>query len=643
MALTNLTPATAIDVVSMPYNLVISAADMNAVPNGSGYPEDCLGGGGLQHKSLWWTYTAQTGDTGMAFGTEYAGTSYAPGATAYSGTLPTLTSLYDGDGNILCGGVDDVSIHFPVTPGTTYYVQLFDGGYVDVADAPVTVQVRLITCAPVGVGEILITNDSDGLPASLVSPIDGTIDGWLALPAGEQGDVLPTGELCLQNGESNNGVALYTNHRVLIASVSFAPSNIVTIKSDRDETFYVFIRGFGIAGGATQIVQVSNVGVQGTTWTLPAASTDLTSAAVSRDGLTAYWMKQGDLGVLHAYDLGGSAPLPDLHGAVGVECANNNDGGVDAGGNILMAFINNTIIRYDSTGTILNTYPSPAASGLPSLHRFFVPDTGDASFWQWTSMTVVAGESVSYFQRVRLSDGVILTPGFPVYTSGDSGGNGHPFAIANSCPLIVLPTTFDCGETGDLALECQPDSIAFIGTAFSSSLVASGGTPPYTFAITVGVLPTGLSLNASTGEISGTPTIVGYYPFTAEVTDDVSDTIDVDCSISISDSTSYPMCRKCRFPLPFDMNRLSALFGIEFLIQSGVSPDAEITINLSKDGGYTWPITRTLTAGAMGAFDWRVYAVNFGQGRNWVCEFITSEPYFWALIQCYVDMEAGTS
>ncbi len=91
------------------------------------------------------------------------------------------------------------------------------------------------------------------------------------------------------------------------------------------------------------------------------------------------------------------------------------------------------------------------------------------------------------------------------------------------------------------------------------------------------------------------------------------------------------------------MNRLSALFRIEFLIQSGVSPDAEITINLSKDGGYTWPITRTLTAGAMGAFDWRVYAVNFGQGRNWVCEFVTSEPYFWALIQCYVDMEAGTS
>jgi Putative Ig domain len=61
--------------------------------------------------------------------------------------------------------------------------------------------------------------------------------------------------------------------------------------------------------------------------------------------------------------------------------------------------------------------------------------------------------------------------------------------------------------------------IAQRGTAYGAMLAASGGTWPYTWKITKGPLPTGLSLNASTGEISGTPSAAGTSNFTAEVTD----------------------------------------------------------------------------------------------------------------------------
>jgi hypothetical protein len=49
---------------------------------------------------------------------------------------------------------------------------------------------------------------------------------------------------------------------------------------------------------------------------------------------------------------------------------------------------------------------------------------------------------------------------------------------------------------------------AQVGVAYSTTLVATGGTTPYAWSILSGALPAGLSLNASTGVISGTPTAV---------------------------------------------------------------------------------------------------------------------------------------
>ncbi len=65
---------------------------------------------------------------------------------------------------------------------------------------------------------------------------------------------------------------------------------------------------------------------------------------------------------------------------------------------------------------------------------------------------------------------------------------------------------------------CSPVTTGSVGVPFSSvPLGSSGGVPPYTFSVTSGSLPPGLSLNASTGAVTGTPTAPGT--FTITITD----------------------------------------------------------------------------------------------------------------------------
>jgi hypothetical protein len=69
--------------------------------------------------------------------------------------------------------------------------------------------------------------------------------------------------------------------------------------------------------------------------------------------------------------------------------------------------------------------------------------------------------------------------------------------------------------------------------AYTYTFTVVGGTGPYTWSIITGVLPTGLTLNASTGEITGTPTEVGAFSFTIQVEDSLGHFDSKSCSVTI--------------------------------------------------------------------------------------------------------------
>lgn len=58
-----------------------------------------------------------------------------------------------------------------------------------------------------------------------------------------------------------------------------------------------------------------------------------------------------------------------------------------------------------------------------------------------------------------------------------------------------------------------------VGVAYNQSVIGTGGMPPYSWSLSSGSLPTGLTLNTSTGSISGIPTRIERPQFTIKLTD----------------------------------------------------------------------------------------------------------------------------
>ncbi|HSZ62495.1 MAG TPA: putative Ig domain-containing protein [Terriglobales bacterium] len=73
-----------------------------------------------------------------------------------------------------------------------------------------------------------------------------------------------------------------------------------------------------------------------------------------------------------------------------------------------------------------------------------------------------------------------------------------------------------------------------VGTAYSATIVATGGAQPYSWSITSGTLPAGLVINSAGGVISGTPTATGTSDFTVTVADSESPSIKANAALSIT-------------------------------------------------------------------------------------------------------------
>jgi len=119
-------------------------------------------------------------------------------------------------------------------------------------------------------------------------------------------------------------------------------------------------------------------------------------------------------------------------------------------------------------------------------------------------------------------------------------------AVSTQDPVVAVPTPSPSPTpTTPLAATSAPFHIGEVGVAYGNvALSATGGVKPYTWSVSAGLLPYGLTLG-SDGSVSGIPTSAGTFVFNIQVADGGGSTAIVSSKIGIAVALTASLISSC--------------------------------------------------------------------------------------------------
>ncbi len=181
----------------------------------------------------------------------------------------------------------------------------------------------------------------------------------------------------------------------------------------------------------------------------------------------------------------------------------------DSTGGIAATVTNNYVLSIATPTLTLTPATVPAGTAGVAYNQTFVASGGIAPYaYTLSAGALPAGMTLTAAGVLSGTPTVAGTFNFSVRATDSTTGTAatvtNAYTLTLSAPTIVInPATL-------------PGAVQSI--AYSQTLVATGGTAPYTFAISAGALPAGLTLSA-TGALTGSPTVTGVFNFTVRATD----------------------------------------------------------------------------------------------------------------------------
>jgi hypothetical protein len=303
------------------------------------------------------------------------------------------------------------------------------------------------------------------------------------------------------------------------AQLSGEITDLLTDNEGTARRIWATVRGLGVAYSA-------NAGASFSVFSSGLSTLELTSLDLDASGTARrIWATtRGGDGVYYSDDLGQT-----WRGAAGTGLLNRNinDLLVQKGwARRIWATTDNGVFYSTSDGLLWTGLSLGLPTGVPVSSISIEPTTGEAfvslsSSTQggvyrggnlsgtWTAFN--SGLDVLTVRRLTNDGGHSVEPGTTATTFyASTAGDGSYAADVRSAAIVSLSIL----TTG------LPK--AAVGIPYLKTLLATGGTPPYAWRVVEGSLPPGVTLNAASGVLSGTPTQAGPFALTVQVSDSAS-------------------------------------------------------------------------------------------------------------------------
>jgi len=229
--------------------------------------------------------------------------------------------------------------------------------------------------------------------------------------------------------------------------------------------------------------------------------------------------------------------------------------------------------------------------------------TGGATPYSWSITSGALPPGLQLNSSTGAISGTPTASGTNLFTVTVTDANGQSTGTQLSIAVQAAASPLTITSPASLT--------ATVGTAFSQNLTATGGSPPYTWSITNGSLPTGITL--TNGVIGGTATAAGTSTVTLTVTDSNKQTATAQVTITVNaasnpalptvtigsiagnPATQPPVSLSLASPYP---NALTGTLSVSFQSAVGGNPTE---VKFIASGGSSSSVNFSIAAGSTNA------------------------------------------
>ena len=453
------------------------------------------------------TFTVSQGAT--TIGTPVTSGTVSGGAASATFALPggtsaatyTITAAYNGAGGF--SSSTDSTHTLTVTPATTSTVAVNASASFSSSSQNVTLSATVTSgSGAVNTGTVTFTVKQGatviGTPVTSGTVSSGAASATFVLPGGTAAATYTI--VAAFNGTTNLSTSSDSAHTLTVGA-----SSTTTLAANATASFSSSPQNVTLSATVTSTGGTVNVGTVTFTVTQGATTigTPVTSGTVTGGSASATF-------ALPANSAAGTYTITAVYNAAGgFATSSDNTHTLTVNTTATTTTAANSSVSFSSTSQNVTLSASVTSTGgtvSVGTVTFTILQGATTIGTPVTSGTVSSGSAnATYVLPASTAVGTYTINAVYNAAGGFTTSSDHAHTLTiTPQPLVIQTTSLPNGQQG---------------VSYSATVLVTGGTSPYTWGVQSGAFPTGVTINTSTGAISGTPTVSGPFTVTIGVSD----------------------------------------------------------------------------------------------------------------------------